>query len=91
MPRKTSWRQRSTGMGQATSSQVREEFARRVRAGEFRLVENVGTGPQYTTAAMLRLERETIGHMQEGNRRGYSDRCWFGPIFVSLRRSATRS
>ncbi len=61
------------GMGQATSSQVREEFARRVRSGEFRLVENVGTGPQYTTAAMMRLERETIGHMQEGNRRGYSD------------------
>ena len=43
-------------MGQATSSQVREEFKRRVQKGEFRLVENVGTGPHYTTAAMLRRD-----------------------------------
>jgi conjugative relaxase-like TrwC/TraI family protein len=61
------------GMGQTTSAQVRQEFERRVQAGEFRAVERVGAGPQYTTAAMLRMERETIGHMQEGNRRGYSD------------------
>ena len=60
-------------MGQATSTQVREAFERRVEAGEFRLVENVGTGPHFTTAAMLRLEHETIAHMQQGNRRGYSD------------------
>ena len=60
-------------MGQATSSQVRKEFERRVQTGEFRQVENVGTGPHYTTAAMLRLEHETIAHMQQGNRRGYSD------------------
>jgi conjugative relaxase-like TrwC/TraI family protein len=66
------------GMGQATSTQVREEFERRVQTGEFRQVENVGTGPQYTTAAMQRLERETIGHMQQGNRRGYED-----PMLVS--------
>jgi conjugative relaxase-like TrwC/TraI family protein len=56
------------GMGQTTHAQVREEFERRVQAGEFRRVENIGTGPQYTTAAMLRLERETIGHMEKGNR-----------------------
>jgi conjugative relaxase-like TrwC/TraI family protein len=56
------------GMGQTTHAQVREEFERRVHAGEFRQVENIGTGPQYTTAAMLRLERETIGYMLKGNR-----------------------
>jgi conjugative relaxase-like TrwC/TraI family protein len=56
------------GMGQTTHAQVREEFERRVQTGEFRRIENIGTGPQYTTAAMLRLERETIGHMEKGNR-----------------------
>jgi ATP-dependent exoDNAse (exonuclease V) alpha subunit len=61
------------GMGQTTSAQVRQEFERRVQAGEFRAVERAGAGQPYTTAAMLRMERETIGHMQEGNRRGYSD------------------
>jgi len=33
----------------------------------------VGAGQQYTTATMLRMEREIIGHMLEGNRRGYND------------------
>lgn len=66
------------GMGQATSSQVWEEFERRAQAGEFRRVENVGTGLQYTTAAMLRMERETIAHMQAGNQRGFED-----PMLVS--------
>ena len=61
------------GVGQTTYAQVRQEFERRVHAGEFRAVEHVGAGPQYTTATMLRMERETIGHMQEGNRRGYND------------------
>ncbi|WP_260741110.1 MobF family relaxase [Tunturiibacter lichenicola] len=65
------------GMGQTTSSQVREEFERRAQAGEFRRV-NVGTGPQYTTAATLRMERETIAVMQQGNRRGFED-----PMLVS--------
>jgi conjugative relaxase-like TrwC/TraI family protein len=56
-------------MGQASSSQVRAEFDRRATQGEFRLVENAPTsaGQQYTTAAMLRMERETIGRMQDGN------------------------
>ena len=66
------------GMGQTTHAQVRAEFERRVEAGEFRMVEHVGTGPQYTTAAMLRLERETVAHMQAGNRRGLDD-----PMLVS--------
>ncbi len=70
------------GMGQTTSAQVRQEFERRVQAGEFRAVERVGAGQQYTTAAMLRMERETIAHMQEGNRRGYSD-----PMLVSGKNS----
>jgi conjugative relaxase-like TrwC/TraI family protein len=61
------------GMGQTTYAQVRQEFERRVQAGEFRAVEHVEAAQQYTTAAMLRMERETVGHMQEGNRRGYND------------------
>ena len=60
-------------MGQTTHAQVRQEFERRAQAGEFRQVEHVGAGQHYTTAAMLRMERETIAHMQEGNRRGYAD------------------
>jgi ATP-dependent exoDNAse (exonuclease V) alpha subunit len=65
----------SRSMGEANFAQVRQEFDKRVQTGEFRAVEY---GPkhkdqQYTTAAMLRMERETIGQMQEGNRRGYSD------------------
>ena len=61
------------GMGQTTIAQVRQEFERRVQTGEFIAVEHVGAGQQYTTATMLRMEREIIGHMQEGNRRGYND------------------
>jgi conjugative relaxase-like TrwC/TraI family protein len=65
----------SRSMGEANFAQVRQEFDRRVQTGEFRAADH---GPkhkdqQYTTAAMLRMERETIGQMQEGNRRGYSD------------------
>ena len=60
----------SRSMGEANFAQVRQEFDKRVQTGEFRAVEY---GPkhkdqQYTTAAMLRMERETIGQMQEGNR-----------------------
>jgi conjugative relaxase-like TrwC/TraI family protein len=61
------------GMGQTTIAQVRQEFERRVQTGEFIAVEHVGAGQQYTTATMLRMEREIIGHMQEGNRQGYND------------------
>jgi conjugative relaxase-like TrwC/TraI family protein len=67
------------GMGETTSSHVREEFDRRLQTGEFRHVENIGTGPQYTTAAMLRMERETIAHMQAGNRRGFEDPMLISP------------
>ena len=61
------------GMGETTYRQVRQEFDRRMQAGEFREAQASVRGPQITTAAMLRMERETIGHMLEGNRRGYDD------------------
>jgi len=62
-------------MGEARFSQVRQEFDRRVETGEFRTVEHgpKHEGQVYTTAETLRMERETIGQMQAGNRRGYSD------------------
>src|SRR5664279_3068711 len=66
------------GMGETTYAQVREEFERRIKAGEFREVSHIGAGQQYTTAAIVRMEREVIGRMQEGNRRDYSD-----PMLVS--------
>jgi conjugative relaxase-like TrwC/TraI family protein len=66
------------GMGETTYAQVRQEFERRIEAGEFREVSQVGGGRQYTTAAMVRMEREIVGRMQEGNRRDYSD-----PMLVS--------
>ncbi|MFZ0293834.1 MAG: AAA family ATPase, partial [Candidatus Sulfotelmatobacter sp.] len=66
------------GMGETTYAQVRQEFERRIEAGGFREVSHVGAGRQYTTAVMVRMEREIVGRMQEGNRRGYSD-----PMLVS--------
>jgi conjugative relaxase-like TrwC/TraI family protein len=61
------------GMGETTYAQVRQEFERRAQAGEFRQVEHPGTKPQYTTAAMVGMEREIVTLMREGNQRGYSD------------------
>src|SRR6202167_4999642 len=66
------------GMGETTYAQVRQEFERRIETGEFREVSHVGAGGQYTTAAMVRMEREIVGRMQEGNRCDYSD-----PMLVS--------
>src|ERR1700722_17865548 len=66
------------GMGETTYAQVRQEFERRIEAGEFREVSHVGAGRQYTTALMVRMEREIVGRMQEGNRRDNSD-----PMLVS--------
>ncbi len=66
------------GMGETTYAQVRQEFERRIEAGEFREVSHVGAGRQYTTAVMVRMEREIVSRMQEGNRRDYSD-----PMLVS--------
>ena len=59
------------GMGETTYAQVRQEFERRAQAGEFRQVDHPGARPQYTTAAMVGMEREIVARMQEGNQRGY--------------------
>jgi glycosyltransferase involved in cell wall biosynthesis len=67
-------------MGQATYGQVRQEFEQRVMRGEFcAIVSGDGrAAPQYTTAEMMRMEREIVGHMLRGNQRGYDD-----PMLVS--------
>ena len=56
-------------MGEATYSQVRQEFEQRVTRGEFRRVERMDgrAAPQYTTAEMVRLELQVVGFMQRGN------------------------
>ena len=63
------------GMGEASFSQVRQEFDRRAQSGEFRTVQHgpKHEGQQYTTAETLRMERETIGHVKNGNQRGFAD------------------
>ncbi|MBS1822396.1 MAG: relaxase domain-containing protein [Acidobacteria bacterium] len=66
------------GMGETTYAHIRQEFAQRAARGEFRTVDHGGRGQQYTTAAMLRMEREIITRMQEGNQREMSD-----PMLVS--------
>ena len=66
------------GMGETTYAHVRQEFAQRAARGEFRTVNHAGAGQQYTTAAMLRMEREIVQRMQEGNQRSMSD-----PMLVS--------
>src|SRR6202795_2796329 len=66
------------GMGETTYARIQQEFERRIEAGEFREVSHVGAGRQYTTAVMIRMEREIVGRMQEGNRRDYRD-----PMLVS--------
>ncbi|WP_263358565.1 ATP-dependent DNA helicase [Acidicapsa ligni] len=67
------------GMGETTYSQVRQEFDRRLQAGEFRGAPTSVRGPQITTSAMLRLERETVQLMQDGNKRGFEDPMLVGP------------
>ncbi|MGA2852425.1 MAG: MobF family relaxase [Terracidiphilus sp.] len=68
------------GMGKLSYGQARDEFERRVANGEFRKLEDDAgrAAPQYTTAEMIRLEKEIIGRMQEGNVRGPHD-----PMLVS--------
>jgi conjugative relaxase-like TrwC/TraI family protein len=67
------------GMGETTYSQVREEFDRRLQGGEFRSAQASVRGPQITTATMLRLERETVQVMQDGNKRTFDDPMLVGP------------
>ncbi len=66
------------GMGETTYAHVRQEFEQRAARGEFRAVDHGGRGQQYTTAAMLRMEREIVQRMQQGNQRGMTD-----PMLVS--------
>jgi conjugative relaxase-like TrwC/TraI family protein len=61
------------GMGETTYGEVRQEFDRRLQEGEFRAAQVSVRGPQITTATMLRLERETVQLMQEGNKRMFND------------------
>lgn len=59
------------GMGNINFQQAREELQRRVKTGEFRILEpqEGEAGRRYTTAEMIRLEKETVARMQEGNQR----------------------
>jgi len=66
------------GMGETTYASIRQEFERRVRTGEFREVAHSGAGSHFTTTNMIRMEREIIARMQEGNPRGCAD-----PLFVA--------
>jgi conjugative relaxase-like TrwC/TraI family protein len=68
------------GMGETTYAHIRQEFEQRAARGEFRTVDHGGGGQQYTTATMLRMEREIITRMQEGNHRGVND-----PMLVDAR------
>jgi conjugative relaxase-like TrwC/TraI family protein len=67
-------------MAQSTYEQVRHEFAQRVQRGEFVAVRSVEgrAAPMYTTAEMVRMEKEIIFRMQSGNQRTYAD-----PMLVS--------
>jgi len=66
------------GMGETTYTSIRQEFQRRINTGEFQEISDVRAGKQYTTRAMVGMEREIIDRMLEGNRRDYSD-----PMLVS--------
>ena len=67
-------------MGQASHREVRHEFEQRVARGEFHPIARTDgrAAPLYTTAEMLRMEREIVGYMKGGNQRGYGD-----PMLVS--------
>ncbi len=66
------------GMGETTFASIQREFERRIKTGEFREVSHRGTNPQFTTTEMIRLEREIVARMLEGNRCGFGD-----PMLVS--------
>src|ERR1700693_1480526 len=66
-------------MGETTYGRIRQEFERRIEAGEFREISHVGAGRQYTTEAMVRMESEVVGRMQEGHTRDYSDHMLVSP------------
>lgn len=59
------------GMGEISFKQAREELQQRVKAGEFRILDSQDgdAGRRYSTAEMIRLEKETIARMEVGNQR----------------------
>jgi len=65
-------------MGEATYSNIEQEFQRRINTGEFQELSQVGARTQYTTRVMAGMEREIVARMLEGNRRDYGD-----PMLVS--------
>jgi conjugative relaxase-like TrwC/TraI family protein len=69
------------GMGNLTYTEARREFEHRVAAGEFRSLghKEGHAAPQYTTAEMIRMERELIGYMQAGNERNYGHPMLISP------------
>jgi conjugative relaxase-like TrwC/TraI family protein len=60
------------GMGEITHGQVKEEFERRMQAGEFLKAPTNVRGPQITTAEMVQMEREIVSVMRQGNDRNLS-------------------
>ncbi len=56
------------GMGQISFQQAREELEQRVKTGEFRILEpqEGEAGRRYSTAEMIRLEKETVARMEDG-------------------------
>jgi len=69
-------------MGQVTYGQVRQEFEERVRHGEFRKVERADgrAAPLYTTAEMLRLERDVVGLVSRSNGSRYESSMLVSPV-----------
>jgi conjugative relaxase-like TrwC/TraI family protein len=63
------------GMGDINFQQAREELQRRVKSGEFRVLEaqQGEAGRRFTTAEMVRLEKETLARMQEGSQRSVAN------------------
>jgi conjugative relaxase-like TrwC/TraI family protein len=53
-------------LGEATLTEVRSEFEKRVQSGEFIEASNRGAGRAFTTEEMIRYERDTIKTMREG-------------------------
>ena len=62
-------------MGEATFCQLKQEFERRTETGEFIAVERKRNSPAraFTTAEMIRLERDTIQQMRAGQNQ-------YGPV-----------
>jgi conjugative relaxase-like TrwC/TraI family protein len=73
-------------MGEATYSQVRQEFDQRVMRGEFRSIERMDgrAAPQYTTAEMIRLEREIVGSVKSSNQHSYENSMLVSPALRVL-------